>query len=94
MNALLIRVDLRRMWIAAAFVALVWVTARSFGSGVLDLQVYLAGGDAWWDGTNLYSQDFTAPNGLPFTYPVKRTCLLSSTGDNAHSRSAAHSEEG
>ena len=77
MNALPTRVDLRRVWMAAAFVALVYVTARSFGSGVLDLRVYLAGGDAWWDGTNLYSDAFSGPNGLPFTYPPFAAMLFS-----------------
>ena len=42
---------------------------RSFGTGVLDLRVYLAGGEAWLVGTDLYTADFHAPKGLPFTYP-------------------------
>lgn len=77
MNALLSRVDLRRGWIVVAAVVLVWITARSFGSGLLDLRVYLAGGEAWWSGTDLYGEDFTAPRDLPFTYPPFAAMLFS-----------------
>ncbi|GLY47548.1 glycosyltransferase 87 family protein [Lentzea sp. NBRC 102530] len=59
----------RRLWAAVAGGLLVWVFVRSFGTGVLDLRVYLAGGEAWLTGSDLYTAAFQAPNGLPFTYP-------------------------
>jgi alpha-1,2-mannosyltransferase len=71
------RVDLRKVWGAAAVVALTWVCVRSFSSGLLDLRVYLAGGEAWRAGTDLYTADFQAPLGLPFTYPPFAAMLFS-----------------
>jgi alpha-1,2-mannosyltransferase len=59
----------RRVWAVVAVGVLVWVLVRSFGSGLLDLRVYLAGGEAWWSGADLYAESFNGPNGLPFTYP-------------------------
>ncbi|MET9232072.1 glycosyltransferase 87 family protein [Lentzea sp. NPDC003310] len=59
----------RRLWAVVAGGLVAWVFVRSFGSGVLDLRVYLAGGEAWLAGTDLYTADFRGPNGLPFTYP-------------------------
>jgi alpha-1,2-mannosyltransferase len=70
-------VDLRKVWGAAAVVALTWVCVRSFSSGLLDLRVYLAGGEAWRAGTDLYTADFQAPLGLPFTYPPFAAMLFS-----------------
>ncbi|MDX8030581.1 glycosyltransferase 87 family protein [Lentzea sp. BCCO 10_0856] len=77
MNAVLTRVDLRKVWAVVAAGLLVWIFARSFGSGVLDLRVYLAGGEAWRSGTDLYTADFQGPNGLPFTYPPLAAMLFS-----------------
>ena len=71
------RVDLRKIWVAASAVALAWICLRSFSSGLLDLRVYLAGGEAWRAGTDLYTADFTAPLGLPFTYPPFAAMLFS-----------------
>lgn len=56
---------------------LIWVLVRSSGSGLLDLRVYLAGGEAWWSGTDLYTAGFSGPNGLPFTYPPFASMLFS-----------------
>jgi alpha-1,2-mannosyltransferase len=71
------RVDLRRVWAVVAVGVLVWVCVRGFGDGLLDLRVYLAGGDAWWSGTGLYGPEFKAPLGLPFTYPPFAAMLFS-----------------
>ncbi|NGY64601.1 DUF2029 domain-containing protein [Lentzea sp. NEAU-D13] len=71
------RVDLRKVWVAASAAALTWICLRSFSSGLLDLRVYLAGGEAWRAGTDLYTADFTAPLGLPFTYPPFAAMLFS-----------------
>ncbi|RDI24553.1 glycosyltransferase 87 family protein [Lentzea flaviverrucosa] len=60
---------MRNLWGATVAGLLVWVLVRSFGIGVLDLRVYLAGGEAWLAGTDLYTADFHGPRGLPFTYP-------------------------
>ncbi|SMC80458.1 glycosyltransferase 87 family protein [Lentzea albidocapillata] len=67
----------RICWVAVAACVLVWVCARSFGDGVLDLRVYLAGGEAWQAGTDLYTADFQGPRGLPFTYPPFAAMLFS-----------------
>lgn len=67
----------RRAWALVAAGLLIWVLVRSSGSGLLDLRVYLAGGEAWWSGTNLYTADFSAPGGLPFTYPPFAAMLFS-----------------
>ncbi|WP_434445488.1 glycosyltransferase 87 family protein [Lentzea sp. E54] len=77
MNALLTRVGLRRGWAVVAAGGVVWVFVQSFGSGVLDLRVYLTGGAAWQSGTDLYTSDFNGPNGLPFTYPPFAAMLFS-----------------
>ncbi|MFD5828483.1 glycosyltransferase 87 family protein [Lentzea sp. NPDC060358] len=77
MNDVMTRIDLRRVWAAVACCLLVWVFARSFGSGVLDLRVYLAGGEVLWSGTGLYAADFPGPRGLPFTYPPFAAVLFS-----------------
>jgi Protein of unknown function (DUF2029). len=69
--------DPRRVWVLVAAGLLVWVFVRSFGIGVLDLRVYLAGGEAWRAGTDLYTADFQGPNGLPFTYPPFAAMLFS-----------------
>ncbi|WP_177221655.1 glycosyltransferase 87 family protein [Lentzea xinjiangensis] len=68
---------LRRIWALVAAALVLWVLVRSFGSGVLDLRVYLAGGEAWWSGADLYTAAFTAPKGLPFTYPPFAAVLFS-----------------
>ncbi|MCX2949098.1 glycosyltransferase 87 family protein [Lentzea sp. NEAU-D7] len=60
---------MRNLWGATVAGLLVWVFVRSFGTGVLDLRVYLAGGEAWLAGTDLYTAGFHGPRGLPFTYP-------------------------
>ncbi|MFJ5986840.1 glycosyltransferase 87 family protein [Lentzea sp. NPDC092896] len=67
----------RRIWAVVVAGLLAWVFVRSFGSGLLDLRVYLAGGEAWQAGTDLYSADFQAPKGLPFTYPPFAALLFS-----------------
>ena len=67
----------RRLWGAVVAGLLAWVAVRSFGSGVLDLRVYLAGGGAWRAGTDLYTADFHGPRGLPFTYPPFAALLFS-----------------
>ncbi|GHH28309.1 glycosyltransferase 87 family protein [Lentzea cavernae] len=59
----------RHLWTAVVAGLLVWVLFRSFGTGLLDLRVYLAGGRAWLAGTDLYTTHFRGPSGLPFTYP-------------------------
>lgn len=59
----------RNLWGATVVCLLVWVFARGLGTGVLDLRVYLAGGEAWLAGTDLYTANFHAARGLPFTYP-------------------------
>lgn len=51
----------RRIWTLVAGGLLLWVFVRSFGSGVLDLRVYLAGGEAWLAGTDLYTTAFHTP---------------------------------
>ncbi len=77
MNAVLTRVDPRRAWAVVAAGALLWVCVRSFGSGMLDLRVYLAGGEAWRAGADLYASTFDGPDGLPFTYPPFAAMLFS-----------------
>lgn len=77
MNALLTRVDLRRVWMIAAAVLLTWVFVRSFAGGLLDLRVYLAGGEAWRNDVGLYRENFEGPLGLPFTYPPFAAVLFS-----------------
>ncbi|SER81503.1 glycosyltransferase 87 family protein [Lentzea albida] len=67
----------RRFWAAISGGLLVWVLVRSLGSGVLDLRVYLAGGEAWLASTGLYTAYFHAPGGLPFTYPPFAAMLFS-----------------
>jgi alpha-1,2-mannosyltransferase len=59
----------RRVWSVVVAGLLVWVFVRGFGTGLLDLRVYLAGGEAWRAGAALYTAEFHGPNGLPFTYP-------------------------
>ena len=59
----------RHLWTAVVAGLFVWVFFRSFGTGLLDLRVYLAGGEAWLAGTDLYTANFRGPSGLPFTYP-------------------------
>ncbi|WP_189227085.1 glycosyltransferase 87 family protein, partial [Saccharothrix coeruleofusca] len=71
------RVDPRRVWTVVGVGLLVWVGARSLGSGVLDLRVYLAGGEAWRSGADLYTSAFHGPGGLPFTYPPFAAMLFS-----------------
>lgn len=78
MTTLLTRVDHRKIWAVVAAGLLVWIFVRSFGDGVLDLRVYLAGGEAWRSGTDLYTADFKAPYELPFTYPPFAAMLFSS----------------
>lgn len=77
MNETMTRIGLRRVWAAVAFCLLVWVCWRSFGSGLLDLRVYLVGGEVWWAGGGLYAADFPGPMGLPFTYPPFAAVLFS-----------------
>jgi alpha-1,2-mannosyltransferase len=73
----LIRIDLRRVWAVAATGLLIWVCVRGFGSGLLDLRVYLEGGETWRSGADLYGPDFEGPGGLPFTYPPFAALLFS-----------------
>ncbi|MDT7785141.1 MAG: alpha,2-mannosyltransferase [Pseudonocardiales bacterium] len=68
-TAVLTRLDPRRLWAVVATGVLVWVCVRGFGSGLVDLRVYLTGGEAWRSGIDLYGTDFHGPAGLPFTYP-------------------------
>ncbi|MFD9697717.1 glycosyltransferase 87 family protein [Lentzea sp. NPDC059081] len=68
---------MRNLWGATVAVLLVWVVARSSGTGVIDLRVYLAGGEAWLAGTDLYTADFHGYRGLPFTYPPFAAMLFS-----------------
>ncbi|MET8763770.1 glycosyltransferase 87 family protein [Lentzea sp. NPDC004782] len=70
-------VDLRRIWAVVVAGVLVWTCVKGFGDGLIDLRVYLAGGDAWWSGTDLYGGEFKAPFGLPFTYPPFAAMLFS-----------------
>ncbi len=72
-----IRVDLRRVWAVVAAGVLVWVCVRGFGSGLVDLRVYLAGGEAWRSGGDLYGPGFHGPAELPFTYPPFAALLFS-----------------
>lgn len=71
------RVDPQRIWVVVAACLLLWVFVRGFGTGLLDLRVYLAGGEAWRAGTDLYTADFQAPRDLPFTYPPFAAVLFS-----------------
>ncbi|HEX7306346.1 glycosyltransferase 87 family protein [Lentzea sp.] len=71
------RNDLRRVWAVVATGLLIWVCVRSFGSGLLDLRVYLVGGEVWRSGEGLYAPDFPGPRGLPFTYPPFAAVLFS-----------------
>ncbi|MEV6236087.1 glycosyltransferase 87 family protein [Lentzea sp. NPDC051838] len=77
LSAVLTRVDLRKVWAVVAVGVLVWVCLRGFQNGLIDLGVYLAGGDAWRSGIDLYGADFHAPSGLPFTYPPFAAMLFS-----------------
>ncbi|MFS8097123.1 glycosyltransferase 87 family protein [Lentzea alba] len=77
MNALVTRFDLRRVWVVVTAGVLIWVCVRGFHPGVLDLRVYLAGGEAWRSGVDLYGADFHAPIGLKFTYPPFAAMLFS-----------------
>jgi len=76
-NAVLARLDLRRVWAVVAAALLLWVFVRGFGTGVLDLRVYLAGGEAWRSGAELYGASFNGPKDLPFTYPPFAALLFS-----------------
>ncbi|MFJ8958079.1 glycosyltransferase 87 family protein [Lentzea sp. NPDC102401] len=71
------RVDPQRIWVVVGACLLLWVFVRGFSTGLLDLRVYLAGGEAWRAGTDLYTADFQGPKGLPFTYPPFAAMLFS-----------------
>ena len=66
-------------WAVLATAALVYETFRS-GVALIDLRVYLVGGQAWWEGVALYAPGFPAPLAgppLPFTYPPLAAALFS-----------------
>ncbi len=59
----------RLAWAFAALAAVAAVGVTAAGLKMDDLHVYQLGGQAWVDDVRLYSSDFHAPLGLPFTYP-------------------------
>lgn len=75
-QAALHRIDLRWIWGVVAGVLLASVVVRSFGSGLIDLRVYLTGGAVWLSGGDLYAPSLPGPTGLPFTYPPLAAALF------------------
>lgn len=65
----------KRVWLLLVAAVAAFVVAR-WGDGLLDLRVYLAGGQQWLDGARLYTNEFRGPLGLPFTYPPFAAALF------------------
>ncbi|MEU5692375.1 glycosyltransferase 87 family protein [Actinosynnema sp. NPDC020468] len=56
------------------------VVVAGSGDGLIDLRVYLVGGEAWLRGVRLYAEGFPRPlegPALPFTYPPLAAVLFS-----------------